>query len=950
MLTLGPLGFTAPALLLGLLALPLLWWLLRAVPPAPVVRRFPGVALLLGLRDEETQADRTPWWLLLLRLVAIAAVIIAFSGPVLNPRAEEAGSGPLLVIVDGSWANAPDWQRSTRRLDDLLADAARNARPVALAMLSDPPADTTLPLRPAEHWRGRLAGLEPNPWEPDAAEALAAALPEGGFETFWLSDGLAREGREALLATLEQRGPVTVFESPRPIYALQPARFEEGLIKITALRAAIEGAAPETEIEITAHGPDPAGNMRELARGTVPFDAGATEGELALSLQPELRNRITRFQITSQPSAGATSLTDDALQRRKVALLAPSEGREALELLSPLYYLRQALDPVADLITGGIDDILLANPDVVVFADVARVTDIEADMLVEWMEAGGLLLRFAGPRVAGSDISRGEIDPLMPVRLRAGGRTVGGAMSWGEPRALRPFNEESPFHGLEVPEDVTVSAQVLAQPDPALTERAIATLADGTPLVTRRHVGQGQVVLFHVTANAEWSTLPISGLFVQMLERLAVSTRPSRPGADELAGSTWVPRQVLDAFGAVWDAGSMAGIDGPRLADGAVSADLPPGIYAEGERRLALNAIAPERALVRTAWPANVRVEGVQLVRETPLKGAFLSVGLLALLIDVFATLWLSGQLPGQGRASRKGGSGRGAGAALSGWLLVPGLALALALVAPISGPALAQNSGNGAPADDRLALRATSEVVLAHVLTGDPRVDEVAEAGLRGLSRTLTLRTSVEPANPIGINLENDELAFFPFLYWPVTAEMPTPSDAAYARLNRYLRTGGMILFDTRDADMAGFGFSSPTGRRLQELARPLDIPPLETVPEDHVLTRTFYLIQRFPGRHDGEVWVEAAPPDTEQAEGMPFRSLNDGVTPVVIGGNDWAAAWATNERGQPMISIGRGQAGERQREIANRFGVNLIMHVLTGNYKSDQVHVPALLERLGQ
>ena len=121
--------------------------------------------------------------------------------------------------------------------------------------------------------------------------------------------------------------------------------------------------------------------------------------------------------------------------------------------------------------------------------------------------------------------------------------------------------------------------------------------------------------------------------------------------------------------------------------------------------------------------------------------------------------------------------------------------------------------------------------------------------------------------------------------------------------------------------------------------------------MPEDHVLTRTFYLLQDFPGRHVGrDVWVEAAPPVAERIEGMPFRNLNDGVTPVVIGGNDWAAAWAMDESGNPIYPVGRGYSGERQRELAYRFGVNLIMHVLTGNYKSDQVHVPALLDRLGQ
>ncbi|MBU1834933.1 MAG: DUF4159 domain-containing protein, partial [Alphaproteobacteria bacterium] len=211
--------------------------------------------------------------------------------------------------------------------------------------------------------------------------------------------------------------------------------------------------------------------------------------------------------------------------------------------------------------------------------------------------------------------------------------------------------------------------------------------------------------------------------------------------------------------------------------------------------------------------------------------------------------------------------------------------------------------------------------------------------------------RTSIEPATPMAVDLERDELAFFPFLYWPVLPSAPLPSRDAYAKLNRYLRSGGMILFDTRDADTARFGSSSPEGRQLQVIARSLDIPPLEPIPEDHVLTRTFYLLQDFPGRTDSrDVWVEASPPDAELADGMPFRNLNDGVTPVVIGGNDWARAWAIDARGSKMFPVGRGQAGEIQREYAYRFGVNLIMHVLTGNYKSDQVHVPNLLERLGQ
>jgi hypothetical protein len=922
MFTLGPVGFAVPWLLGALVALPILWFLLRAVPPAPIRRRFPGVALLLGLRDEQSETDRTPWWLLLLRVVAVALAILGFAGPVLNPAPRAGGEGPLLIVLDGTWADARDWARRVERAVALAEEAGREGRPVAAIRLTGVPEVPAF--QAAGDWTGRIAAMQPAPWGPADLAAWAARLPDGGFETRWLSDGLAWPGREALMAALAARGPVSVFESPRPVIALHPPGFEGGELRLTLSRLPAQASE---EVEVVVRGPDPAGVERELARLPVAFGAGVGRVQAALALPPELRNRVTRVEVAGQRSAAAVALADDSLKRRKVALVTAGPAQEGLVLLDPLHYLRQALAPSADLIEGALGDVLPAAPDVIVLADVARVTQGEQDALLDWLEEGGLLLRFAGPRLAASDVSRLAEDPLLPVRLREGGRVVGGAMSWGEPKTLAPFAEGSPFHGLQPREEVTVTAQVLAQPDPELAARTIAALADGTPLVTRKPVGEGQVVLVHVTANAEWSTLPLSGLFVGMLERLSVSTRAGTGGADLPGGQVWVPEVVLDAWGAEAEAGDRPGVPSEALAAALAAGpgpDTPPGLYAGPERRVALNVIGAEAELAPAVWPAGTPVEGVEGAPERSLKGPVLGAALALLLVDILAALWVAGRI---------GRYGRGAA-----------LALALAALAPQGAEAQA--------GDDAFALRATTSVVLAHVLTGDPAVDDLARAGLRGLGDTLFRRTSVEPAEPMGVDVERDELAFFPFLYWPVTAASQPPSAEAYGRLNDYLRTGGMILFDTRDADVASFGGgTTPEGRALQAIAAGLDIPPLEAIPPDHVLGRTFYLLRAYPGRHaQGTLWVEAAPADAEQVEGMPFRNLNDGVTPVVIGGNDWAAAWAVDDRGLPLLPVGRGFAGEQQREAAHRFGVNLVMHVMTGNYKSDQVHVPALLERLGQ
>ncbi|MCI5041667.1 MAG: BatA domain-containing protein, partial [Donghicola eburneus] len=492
----GALGFSAPWLLVGLIALPVLWFLLRAVPPAPIRRKFPAVSLLLGLQDDEHQSDKTPWWLLLLRMLAVAAVIIGLAGPVLNPDARQSGRGPILVVLDASWASATDWRARVARLEPMLAEAGRNGRPVAILPLT---ASAPVTFADADAVIEGLPGLAPAPWEP----RFDVTLPDGDFDTWWLSDGLDYDGRDALAAALSERGNLTVFDTATTPTVLMPPVADGAELTLSAMRLTV---GPSQEFTISALGPDPSGVERILGTGAITFEAGEAEASTTIELPSEIRARVSRFSLDGVRSAGAVTLTDDRLQRREVALINGGRDREALDLLSPLHYLRQALEPTADLLDGGLEDILLANPDTIILADVARLAPQEEAELLEWIDGGGQLVRFAGPRLAASDVSRDTEDPLLPVRLRAGGRSVGGAMSWGDPKTLAPFPEDSPFAGLPLPDDVDVTSQVVAQPDPTLTDRVIASLSDGTPLVTRKAHGAGQIVLFHVTANAEWST------------------------------------------------------------------------------------------------------------------------------------------------------------------------------------------------------------------------------------------------------------------------------------------------------------------------------------------------------------------------------------------------------------------------------------------------------------
>ncbi|WP_348646244.1 DUF4159 domain-containing protein [Aliiroseovarius sp. F20344] len=915
-------GFAAPWLLLGLLALPVIWLLLRAVPPTPRKQVFPAVTLLLGLEDKTAQADRTPWWLLLLRLLAVAALIVGFAGPVLNPDGQATKTGRLLVFVDDFWPAVSDWAQRIEAIETQLDNAQTAGRPVALVLASKTElsgVDQTVDWQAADIWKASLAGLRPVAWDAAYGTVEGWLLSDQATDVLWLSDGVKRDGRAELLSQFEQLGAVEVLEPPSARLGLLPAKLDGGDLVLSILRSRTGASA---DLTIEAIGPDPEGVERVLLSTPTQFNENADRVELRFTLPSELRNRITRIQITDHRAAGAVTLADDSLRRRRVALLNTVGEREGLELLSPLHYLREALATTAEIIElPTLSELIKASPDVVILPDVATFSDADRASLTGWIEQGGLLLRFAGPLLASADLGQGVTDDLLPVRLRAGGRVVGGAMSWGDPRALASFPESSPFFGLTVPDDVRVEAQILAEPGPDLADKTIATLSDGTPIVTRRAIGAGQVVLFHVSANAEWSSLPFSGLFVQMLERLAVSSQGAARDSVALEGTTWVATQVLDAFGQLSPQDAAAGVPGNMLVN-PVGPSLAPGLYADGDRVQAVNVLRSDSTLERTDWPAHVTTSWQVDEKQQEFGPWLLAAALLLGALDVVLTLMLAGRLRPAARHAAMGA------------------VAALALMTTTT-------SVEAQTDTDPNVLEAAGIVTLAHVLSGDADIDRIAQAGLKGLTDQLFMRSSVEPAPPVAVDIENSDLSVFPMLYWPLTDQTPIPSPDAIVRVKRYLAAGGLILFDTRDA---GVGGNSSTSRRLRAVALPLGLPLLDQVPHDHVLTRSFYLLQEFPGRYRGPVWAEAPPPDAERAEGMPFRNLNDGVTPVIVGGNDWASAWAIRDDGRPMFPVGRGQAGERQREMAVRFGVNLVMHVLTGNYKSDQVHVPALLERLGE
>ncbi|MGE0651949.1 MAG: DUF4159 domain-containing protein, partial [Alphaproteobacteria bacterium] len=757
----------------------------------------------------------------------------------------------------------------------------------------------------------------------------------------WLSDGVDDGKAQEFVRVLQQRGSVTVMNDPRGAgaVALVPPPAGDPRLILKLLR-------PEAGPAVAhwVRGLDERGRI--VLRERVGFAGGAKTAETAVNLPTELRNRLARLELEDVRSAAAVALVDERYRRRPVGIVTNRAGRsEAQPLLSELFYLERSLTPYAEVRRGTAQELLARPLAVLIVPDAAALGETARGAIKSWMEQGGTLLRFAGPHVSQN------ADELLPVMLRRGDRTLGGAMSWSQPAKLAPFDDASPFAGLQVPGEILINRQVLAQPALDLPNHTWARLTDGTPLVTAADRGRGRTILIHTTANTDWSNLAISGLFVEMLRRVVALSQ----GVSGARAQALPPVSALDGFGRMGDpppsaqplseasdrGAGAATASAPGVAAAtvnttpAVSAQNPPGLYGNESARVALNLAGGLTGLTAIGpLPAGIPELSLAAPSEFDIKPWLLFAALALLLIDMWIGLVLRGLAPSHWPFSAATGESRGARAARAGAAVVVLLLLA-------AGTARAQDGA--VTFDPKRAAEATFETRLAYVLTGNSQIDQVSRAGLEGLSLMLRTRTSVEPKEPLAVDIERDEIAVFPFLYWPISASQSSPSAAARDRIARYLASGGMILFDTRDQAPTtltepGAEGAGPGAGKLRDILRGLAIPALMPVTKGHILTKAFYLLNEFPGRWTGgAVWVERL-----------SGHANDGVSSIVIGANDFAAAWAVDSAGQPSFPVVPG--GARQREMAYRFGINVVMYALTGNYKADQVHVPAILERLGQ
>ncbi|QQG35842.1 MAG: DUF4159 domain-containing protein [Micavibrio aeruginosavorus] len=901
----GTFAFLNPWVLAGLALLPLLWFLLRVTPPAPRLIIFPAARFMSGLEARKQVPSKTPWPILLLRILVAALIILALARPVLNPGGNLSGNGPVRIVFDNGWSSAQTWKLQIAHAYDLVERASRERRSVYIVTTTPEPGKSeSLLLGPltAGDAQGALRGLKPLPWLSDyeaTSELLSRKEGESGLQSYWLSSGIADAKPDRLIRILQSQGGLTFYEpgkSQRPIL-LRPEKNNAG--EITALIEVPSGTPAGIPMTLQAMTKD----GRLIDANDLVTDGRKIAYRVSLDLPPAMQSQVSRLQLGGRQSAGSTLVTDTSSLRRPVGIVGLSTDEKA-PLTNPAHYLTKALTPYADTSYGTIEELIERDVAVIILPDVGAMPPEDLDRLEGWVREGGLLLRFGGP-----NMTQGETF-LTPVVLRRGNRSIEGTLSWDKPAKLAPFHPESPYYGLEIPNDLTISRQLLAEPEPELERKTWAALEDGTPLITADHLDSGLIVLIHTTATPDWSNLALSGLFVKLMERtVQLAGSRSSPAERGMLSGALQPLSMLDGYGnALRPDITMEPIPASSFEDIMPDSRHPPGIYGRTGYQKSLN-LGARLPVLKTFSDLPVSVERLtyQKISEHDLMPFILMCALGLFLLDWLTMIFLH-----------------------AGWQLFGSLPrwshaalMALVIIAP--------QSARAETPEDRVHY--AGDLYLAYIHTGVSEVDSLTQRGLDGLSQALTQRTSAEPAGIVALNPEADDLSFFPLIYWAITPQQASLSGKALQKIQAYLDHGGTILIDTRDQSTTPAGFGAGSGganaAHLRRLLGNLNVPPLMIIPQDHVLTKSFYLLDSFPGRYSSStLWIEET-----------SASGRDGVSSLIIGSNDWISSWASS----PASST-------RQQEMSLRFGINVMMYALTGNYKADQVHIPHILERLGQ
>ncbi|MBC6445034.1 MAG: DUF4159 domain-containing protein, partial [Alphaproteobacteria bacterium GM202ARS2] len=811
---------------------------------------------------------------------------------------------PLLLVIDNGWATAAHWHTHMQTLRDTLASLPDHR--FILLPTATPPDPNTLSILSARQAQTALDSLNPHPWHPQNA-IIAQTLTNKDTNTprlnhlsaiLWSHDAIDSPDKNTLKDTLQAHADRLNI----PFYSLT----EPSLSLPIVLAPPPKTAQPQLLAYVltpptlpTQRADSPSYHLQGFdADNRLLFDKPLTLDSqetpvYASAEQAHFLHQLHNLRLRTpqhQRHAATVLLRDSQSRQPSIFVLNPS-SESPPPLLNSNHYITQALNrPTRN---ASLANALKQKADIIFWHDqTTRIPTDEQSHLLSWLEQGGILVRFASPHVQDLDA-----DPnLLPAPLYEITASTRGFLADSTDSSTLHFAEHSPFH--QLPSTPTHIAPTFAFIEPPPDVHIWAYTDDHRPLISARRVGNGWLVFFHTPLHPLRSDLALDTLFPTILATLTrLRTYQGSTSLNSHTPSTlWQPLQLLDGWGQL---SSPTATTQALNADARPSPQTPPGIYATTYERRALNLgdnLSPPIPFINA--PPPLQPTPPQHNQHT-LQGWLLTAIILLLAIHTLLLLRRAHR-PSPTQPSRLSTTSTATAAALVFcYAFFPCLTSAqdLAGDAPFYAPRI------------------------GYMLSNDKEQDSLSHKGLSQLTRFINARTVAQLAEPLALTPQSPLLPFVPLIYWPVTSSNTPLSPQDTRTIEHYLSKGGIILFDTL----------TPKAN----LEPSLSLPPLTPIDDEHTVTRSFFLLPL-------NLWRKTNTPvpwsDHHAQAHIPTAS-------VFASQQNWAQLWQ-NHLYMPQHPSLTGIL--TQQTLAMRFGLNLVLYALTGNYKRDQIHALTIIERL--
>ena len=891
-------GFSNIYALFGLLLIPIIWIIVKSFPPVPKSYNFSSFFLLDKIEHDAPKNEKTPLWLVIFRIFFFILIVLFFSKPFIknNSSVTDEKYEKYLIIADTGWSMAKDWHKFKELIQEISQEAEKNKKEILffhsnLNTYKDLKIfDTSFALsnylenlypQPLQFTKGSLDKLmqDESIFKKSKVFIVSSKFDFQNFNTYYKKFNL-----------INNYSNNYYFINPLDtVLIINNIKVTQDEIICEVLRLGKNNFKQNFFLNVETI------NNEIIYRNKHSIKENENNKIINLSFPTEVFNQIKSIKIVGQNHAGAKYYFDDFSKRKNIAILNDNEFYKESPLLSPVYYLKKSLDSKHNIKVGKIDNIIKQEFSTIIIPETGKILNEHNKQLNDWLLKGGNLIRFSGNSLVQE---KSNFLPSQDTYSRI--RNIEGQLTINNKLFISNFEKDSIFAGLQIPQDIIINKQLIFDTY-SKQVNVLAKLNDNTPLVSMKKFGEGKIILFHIGANNDWSNLPISSLFPDMLNRVLLFSK--NDNSSNLKNLNL--NKEIDGFGNLVLPKKIVTLDSfDKLETVKPSYNTPPGQYENNQISIALN-LSTNINQHQSEKIYTSMLSDYSFVSTKDLSSSILKIILTMFILDILLSIMIKNNLNFSRIFANRNN------------LLV----IVLFFITFI-----------------KLDNISASDTFLAYVKIKNSQINNISENGLETIRNLLITRTSINPKGVIGLDIKSDNIYSYPFIYWPLTKNLLSIKKPEIIKIKNYLDNGGIFFFDIIGFSRKNLNLKEKKFQEIRKFLNEIEANELSIIPKGHTLTKSFYLLNKFPGKWDNKIlFVENS-----------NLQYKDGVSSIILGFNNWSKAWAVDDNNLPLFPVVPG--GERQRELSYRFGINIAMYALTGNYKSDQIHSKSILKRLSK